>query len=150
MTCRLYGAKPLSEPMLGYYQLGPLWTNFSEILIKIQNFSLTKMHMKISSAKWRPLLSRGQRVNSPVLDAGRADVGRCSACGDPVSSQWWWPWRHVTCALGHMLALAHAAAAEYPQHPAAEDARCGCGCDVRQRSGMQACTHVFEAGVQWA
>ena len=31
-----------------------LGTNFSEILIKIQNFSFTKMHLKISSAKWRP------------------------------------------------------------------------------------------------
>ena len=28
-------------------------TNFGEISIKIQNFSLTKMHLKISSAKWR-------------------------------------------------------------------------------------------------
>ena len=35
----------------------PIWpfrTNFSEILIKIQNFSFTKIHLKISSAKWRP------------------------------------------------------------------------------------------------
>ena len=32
----------------------PLETNFSEILIKIQHFSFTKMHLKISSAKWRP------------------------------------------------------------------------------------------------
>ena len=30
-----------------------LWTNFSEIVIKIQNFSFTKRHLKISSAKWR-------------------------------------------------------------------------------------------------
>ena len=32
----------------------PLRTNFSEILIKIQNLSFTKMHQKILSAKWRP------------------------------------------------------------------------------------------------
>ena len=32
-----------------------LWgTNFSEILIGIQTFSFTKMHLKMSSAKWRP------------------------------------------------------------------------------------------------
>ena len=37
----------------GLLSIGPLVTNFSEILIKIQNFSLTKMHLKISSAKWR-------------------------------------------------------------------------------------------------
>ena len=29
-------------------------TNFSEILIKIQNFSFTKMHLKLLSLKWRP------------------------------------------------------------------------------------------------
>ena len=34
--------------------IGPLGTNFSEILIKIQNFSFTKMNLKISSAKWQP------------------------------------------------------------------------------------------------
>ena len=33
-------------------------TNFSEILINIQNFSFNKMDLKISSAKWRPFLSR--------------------------------------------------------------------------------------------
>ena len=37
----------------------PLGTNFSEILIKIQNFSFTKMHLKISSAA---ILSRGRWV----------------------------------------------------------------------------------------
>ena len=31
-----------------------LGTNFSEILIRIQIFSFKKMHMKMSSAKWRP------------------------------------------------------------------------------------------------
>ena len=29
-------------------------TNFSEILIAIETFSFKKMHLKISSAKWRP------------------------------------------------------------------------------------------------
>ena len=33
---------------------GPLGTNFSEILIKILTFSFMKMHLKVSSAKWRP------------------------------------------------------------------------------------------------
>ena len=39
---------------VGLLAIGPLGTNFSEILIKIQHFSFTKMHLKISSAKWRP------------------------------------------------------------------------------------------------
>ena len=30
-------------------------TNFSEMLIKVQCFSFTKMHLKISSAKWQPI-----------------------------------------------------------------------------------------------
>ena len=35
----------------------PLGTNFSEVLIKIPNFSSMKMHLNISSAKWRPFCS---------------------------------------------------------------------------------------------
>ena len=65
MACRLFGAKSLSKPMLGYCQLdefGPLWTNFSEILIKMQNFSFTKMHLKILSAKWRPFCPGGDEL----------------------------------------------------------------------------------------
>ena len=34
--------------------IGPLWTNFSEIWIKIQKFSFLKMHLKMSSGNWRP------------------------------------------------------------------------------------------------
>ena len=34
-------------------------TNFSEILIKIENFSFTEMHLNISSVKWHPFYSRG-------------------------------------------------------------------------------------------
>ena len=38
----------------GILLIGPLGTNFSEISIGIQTFSLTKMHLKMSSAKWCP------------------------------------------------------------------------------------------------
>ena len=37
----------------GLSLIGPLGINLSEILIKIQNFSFMKMHLKMSSAKWR-------------------------------------------------------------------------------------------------
>ena len=37
--------------------IGPLGANFSEILIRIQTFSFKKMHLKLSSAKWRPFVS---------------------------------------------------------------------------------------------
>ena len=38
----------------GILLIGPLGTNFSEILIGIQTLSFKKMHLKMSSAKWRP------------------------------------------------------------------------------------------------
>ena len=41
----------------GILLIGPLGTNFSEILIGIQTFSFKKMNLKMSSAKWRPFVS---------------------------------------------------------------------------------------------
>ena len=38
----------------GILLIGPLGTNFSEIIIKIDTISFKKMHLKMSSAKWRP------------------------------------------------------------------------------------------------
>ena len=38
----------------GILLIGSLGTNFCEILIRIQTFSFTKMHLNMSSAKWRP------------------------------------------------------------------------------------------------
>ena len=37
----------------GILLIGPLGKNFSEILIEISTFSFNKMHLKMSSAKWR-------------------------------------------------------------------------------------------------
>ena len=37
----------------GILLIGPLGTNFSELLIEIQTFSFKKKHLKVSSAKWR-------------------------------------------------------------------------------------------------
>ena len=34
--------------------IGPMRTYFSEIWINLQQFSMKKMHMKMSSAKWQP------------------------------------------------------------------------------------------------
>ena len=52
MASCLVGAKPSSGP--GLLLIEPLGINFSEIFIEIQTFSLKKMHLKVSSAKWRP------------------------------------------------------------------------------------------------
>ena len=38
----------------GILLIGPLGTNFSEMLIRVKTFSFKKMHLKMSSAKWRP------------------------------------------------------------------------------------------------
>ena len=38
----------------GILLIRPLGTNFSEILIATETFSFKKMHLKISSTKWRP------------------------------------------------------------------------------------------------
>ena len=38
----------------GNLVIGPLGTNFSEILIEIHTFSFKKMHLKMSYGKWRP------------------------------------------------------------------------------------------------
>ena len=39
----------------GILLIGPLRTNFNEILIKIHTFSFDEMHLKMSTAKWQPL-----------------------------------------------------------------------------------------------
>ena len=72
MACRLFGAKPLSKPMLVYCQLDAIGINFTENLTQTQNFSLKKMHLKITSAKWRPfcpgeLSSLGWHVDRPFV-----------------------------------------------------------------------------------
>ena len=52
--------------------IGPLGTNFSEILIEILTFSFKKMRLKVSSGKWRPfclglnVLSHGQLNGTTV------------------------------------------------------------------------------------
>ena len=53
------GLAPKKAPTIiwtsaGLLSIRPLGTNFHEILIKIQNFLFTKMHLKTSSAKWQP------------------------------------------------------------------------------------------------
>ena len=46
----------------GSLPIGPLGTNFSEISIKTLMFSFTKMHLYISSAKWRPFCPGGDEL----------------------------------------------------------------------------------------
>ena len=52
----------------GILLIGPLGTNFSEILIEIYTFSFKKVHLKMSSGKWRPFcLGLNVLIISPWL-----------------------------------------------------------------------------------
>ena len=51
----------------GILLIGPLGTNFNEIWIKIQNFSLMKMHLKMSSGKWQPFCPGGDELTNRML-----------------------------------------------------------------------------------
>ena len=66
MVCRLFGAKPLSIPML-LLSTGPLGTNLSKFLIKIQNCWITKLYLKILSAKLQPYCPEGDELTEPML-----------------------------------------------------------------------------------
>ena len=54
--------------------IGPLGTNFSENWIKIQKLSVTKRHLGISSAKWRPFRPGGWVNWSTKIDVS------CNRC----------------------------------------------------------------------
>ena len=55
----------------GILLIGPLWTNFSEILIEIHSFSFKKINLKRSSGKWRPFcLGLNVSMNSVIPGSG--------------------------------------------------------------------------------
>ena len=54
--------------------IGPLGTNFSEILIRIHTLSFKKMHLKMSSLKWCPFCL-GLNVILLILNAKCENVG---------------------------------------------------------------------------
>ena len=92
MACRLDGAKPLSEPMLGYFN----WTPRNKLPWNFNQNSFKNIHLKMSSGKWRPL-SRPHCVNflrSAYLflhchdfsRAGHNTAGRHTP--DPRGSHW--------------------------------------------------------------
>ena len=49
---------------VGILLIGPLGTNFSEILIVIHTFSFKKIQLKMSSGKWRPFLLSLNEIRS--------------------------------------------------------------------------------------
>ena len=71
---------------VGIFLIRPLGTNFSEILIGNQTFSFMKMHLKMSSAKWRPfflslnVLTHGGWVTHAHVWANWAVLVQIMAC----------------------------------------------------------------------
>ena len=61
------------------WNIGPLGTNFSGILIEIHTFSFKKMHWKMSSQKWRPFLSPPQCVNANTAQTSRVFLYLCES-----------------------------------------------------------------------
>ena len=51
----------------GTLLIGPLGTSFSEILIGIQTFLFNKMHLKMSSGKWRPSCLGFNALNNDII-----------------------------------------------------------------------------------
>ena len=76
----------------GILLIGPLETNFSEILIEIHTFSFKKMHLKMSSGKWRPFC-----LGLNVLNRSIQTTQRINNC--------WYAWLIVT-HYGSELTLA--------------------------------------------
>ena len=64
MACRMFGTKPLPEINAGLLSIGPLGTHLSEIRIEVQHISFMKMHLKLSSVKWRPFCPWGNELKS--------------------------------------------------------------------------------------
>ena len=61
MACRLIGAKPLSRPILGYVNW-PLRNELQWDFNKNTKCTFSKVHMNISSAKWRPFSLGGDEL----------------------------------------------------------------------------------------
>ena len=59
---------------VGILLIGPLGTNFSEMLIEIHTFSFKKIHLKMSSGKKAAILSRPQCVYPPLASGHHASL----------------------------------------------------------------------------
>ena len=70
----------------GILFIGPLGTNFSEILIEIHTFSFKKMHFKMSSGKWRPFCLGLNVLMEPY---GLWTLNTCINFGHHYAC--WWP-----------------------------------------------------------
>ena len=94
---------------VGILLIGPLGTNFKETTIKIHTFSFKKIHLKLSSAKWRPFC-----LGLNVLIHGWFSISPNQNCINSTISCWgfyaysqnfhglWTKHRGPECNNGHM------------------------------------------------
>ena len=68
MACCLYRRQAIIWTNAGILLIGPLGTNFSEILIEILTFSFKKMRLKVLSAKRRPFCLGLNVLTYQVMD----------------------------------------------------------------------------------
>ena len=87
MACRLVATKPLSNPMLGYFQLDSCEQTSEKYWSKYTTVPFTKMHMKISFAKWWPVCPGGDELTSITS----SDVKSASAPSFGKRISQWWP-----------------------------------------------------------
>ena len=91
------GLSPIRRQAIIYTNAGllltrPLATNFNETLIKIPNLSLTKLHLKRSSGKWRPFCPGRDELSechvTPWMQLWQAKIGwsNCWCCQTTSSS----------------------------------------------------------------
>ena len=105
MACHLFNAKPLFEVMLDYCQLKPCEHISMNLKKIIHQFSLNKMHLKISPGKWS---FSSYNCNTVMVTIGYSD------------SKFWWLWfwdlfRFVSC-VRKQLAFTQLHTV-YMQHP---------------------------------
>ena len=84
----------------GLLSIGTLETNFSEIPIELQTFSFKKMHLKMSSGKWRPFcLGLNVLINLVWIWIHQFcchDMKMISLLWGKSTSHWWFPSQRAT------------------------------------------------------
>ena len=89
----------------GILLIEPLGTNFSGSLIEIHTFSFKKMHLKMSSGKWRPSCLGFNVLTIPVLAWNHDDALTCTYFPHFWTLCAWALWRHQMEAFSALLAL---------------------------------------------
>ena len=93
----------------GILLIGPWGTNFSEILIGIHTFSFKKIHLRMSSAKWRPFcLGLNVLTHLPLA---------FYICLAELSHHWFESWPVACSAANHYLNQRWLLIDENPRNP---------------------------------